>query len=135
MTWEQTIGVHSGAAPHDIWLALVTPRRWRDWNDGVEWVALEGPLAPGSFVTVKPRPGRQTAFRIDSVVEERLLAASVTLGPLAALTATFVLAEENGGCSIGLTIGVRGPLGGLMRKRAERIAATMAARLERLASG
>jgi hypothetical protein len=135
VTWEQTIGAHGSAAPHEVWSALTTPLRWREWNDGIEWVALEGPLAPGSYATVKPHPGRQTAFHIEAVVADRLLTAFLTLGPLAALSVAFTLAEDEGGSHVALTIGVRGPLGGLMRKRAEQIAVAMGPRLERLVAG
>ena len=113
---------------------LLDGRRWSEWYQGVEWMTLEGPPAPGTLLTMKPKGAPQTAFRIEDAVAERRLALVVTFGPVAALRFRWDLAPAGDGTSIVQTVGTSGPLAGLiLRRAAERIAGGMAANLERLA--
>jgi uncharacterized protein YndB with AHSA1/START domain len=133
MGWERTAEASSSAPPERVWDALLDGRRWSEWNPGVEWMTLEGPLATGTLLTIKPKGAPQTAFRIEAVVSERLLALVVTIGPVAALRFRWELAPAAGGTSILQTIGTSGPLArAILRRAAERIARGMAANLERL---
>jgi uncharacterized protein YndB with AHSA1/START domain len=133
MTWERTAGASSAAPPARVWTELLDGRRWSLWNHGVAWMTVEGPLEPGTLLTMKPRRGPQTAFRIEAVVPERLLAVVVTFGPLAALRFRWELSAEAGGTAIAQTIAVSGPFGGLLARAARRIAEAAPANLERLA--
>jgi uncharacterized protein YndB with AHSA1/START domain len=134
MGWERTAEATSTAPPARVWDVLLDGRRWSEWNHGVEWMTLEGPLAPGTLLTMKPRGAPQTAFRIEAVVPGRTLALVVTFGPVAALRFRWELDTAAGGTSIRQTIRTSGPLARmLLRRAAERIAAGMAANLERLA--
>ena len=134
MRWERTAGASSSAPAERVWEVVLDGRRWSFWNEGVEWMTIEGALAPGTFVTIKPKGGRQTAFRIEAVVPARLLALVVTFGPLAALRFRLTLSPHDEGTSIGVTTAIDGPLSGLLLSRsAERIAATMPANLQQLA--
>jgi uncharacterized protein YndB with AHSA1/START domain len=134
MGWERTAEASSTAPPPRVWAALLDGRRWSRWNEGVEWMTLEGPLAPGTLLTMKPRRAPQTAFRIEAVVPGRMLALVLTFGPVAALRFRWELAAEADGTAIVQRLAIGGPLAGLLlRRSAERIAAGMAANLERLA--
>lgn len=134
MTWERTAGAGSAADPDRVWAVLLDGRRWSQWNPGVEWMTVEGPLRPGTVVTIKPTRMRQTALRVEEVVEGRLLALVVTFGPLATLRLRWDIAPESGGSTIVQTIGIAGPLAELLlRRAAQRIAHEMRPALERLA--
>ena len=134
MTWERTAGATSSASAERVWEIVLDGRRWSFWNEGVEWMTVEGALAPATFVTIKPKGGRQTAFRIEAVVPERLLALVVTFGPLAALRFRLVLSPTDEGASIAVTTAIDGPLAGVLLSRvADRIATAMPANLQRLA--
>ena len=134
MTWERTAGASSAAPPARVWEVLLDGLRWSTWFHGVEWMVVEGALRPGQLVTMKPRRAPQTAFRIEAVVPERLLALVLTFGPLAALRFRWELSPEFGGTTIVQTIEIGGPLAGLLlRSAATRIAGGMPANLERLA--
>ena len=135
MTWERTAGANSAAPPERVWDALLDGRRWSEWNPGVQWMTLEGPLEPGTLLTMKPKGGPQTAFRIEAVVPARLLALVLTFGPVAALRLRWELEPEPGGTAIAQTVGIGGPLAGLLlRRAAERIAGGMEENLRRLAA-
>lgn len=135
MRWERTAGTTAAAPPNQLWDVLLDGRRWSSWNPGIEWMAVEGPLASGSVLTMKPKGAPQTAARIESVVPERLLALVLTIGPVAALRLRWELTPSDGGTAVAQTIAISGPLAGLlMRRTARRIAEGMAANLERLAA-
>lgn len=131
--WERSAKATSAAPPAAVWGLLLDGRRWAEWNPGVQWMTVEGPLAPGTVVTLKPKGAPQTAFRIEGVVEPAYLALVVTFGPLATMRLRWELAPAGGGTALAQTVGIGGPLAGLLlRRAAERIAARMAASLERL---
>jgi len=135
MTWERTAGTTAAASPDRVWDVLLDGRRWSSWNLGVEWMTVEGALAPGRILTIKPKGAPQTAFRVEAAVSARLLALVVTIGPVAALRFRWELAPVDGGTSIVQTLAIAGPLAGvLLRKTAERIALAMPVNLERLAA-
>jgi uncharacterized protein YndB with AHSA1/START domain len=134
MTWERTAAARSAAPPARVWDVLLDGRHWARWNDGVAWMALEGPLQPGQLLTMKPRRLPQTAFRIEAVVPERLLALAVTFGPVASLRLRWELRPDGGGTALAQTVAIAGPLAGLLlRRAAEAIAAGAPASLARLA--
>ncbi|GAC1571629.1 MAG: hypothetical protein NVS3B7_01920 [Candidatus Elarobacter sp.] len=134
MTWERTAEATSPASPERVWAVLTDGLRWSAWNPGVEWMTVEGPLAPGSVMTMKPRGAPQTALRIEAVVPDRLLALVVTFGPLATMRLRWELTPADGRSRIGQAVAISGPLAGmLLRKAALRIAGGMQANLERLA--
>jgi uncharacterized protein YndB with AHSA1/START domain len=134
MSWERTAEATSTASPARVWDALLDGRRWSEWNPGVEWMTLEGPPAPGTLLTMKPKGAPQTAFRIEAVTPGRVLAVVVTFGPVAALRFRWELAPAADGTSIRQTIATSGPLARvILRRSAQRIAGGMAANLERLA--
>lgn len=131
--WERSAEAVSAAPPQAVWRRLLDGRRWSEWNPGVQWMALEGPLASGTVVTLKPKGAPQTAFRLESAVEPRLLALVVTFGPLATMRLRWELAPAGSGTALAQTVEIGGPLAGLLlRRAAERIAGGMAASLERL---
>ncbi|HEX3551464.1 MAG TPA: SRPBCC family protein [Candidatus Elarobacter sp.] len=135
MTWERTAAVQSPAPPAGVWDVLIDGRRWARWHDGVEWMVTEGPLEPGTVVTIKPRRLPQTALRIEVAVPARALGLMVTIGPVARMRLRWDLAPDGAGTAIGQTISIDGPLAGLLlRRAAERIAAAMPANLARLAA-
>jgi uncharacterized protein YndB with AHSA1/START domain len=133
MTWERTAAATSAAAPERVWEVLLDGLRWSRWNHGVEWMLLEGAPEPGTRLTMKPKGAPQTAFRIEAVVPARLLALVVTFGPVAALRLRWELAPAGDGTAIVGTVGIAGPLAGLiLRRAAQRIAEAMPANLQRL---
>jgi uncharacterized protein YndB with AHSA1/START domain len=134
MRWERTAEATSPTPPDRVWDVLLDGRRWFEWNHGVQWMTVEGELAAGSLLTMKPRRAPQTAFRIEAAVPGQLLAIVIGFGPLAQLRFRYVLSPRGEGTQIAKTISISGPLASvLLRRRAERIAAAMPANLARLA--
>ncbi len=108
---------------------------WPQWSEGLAWVVFEGPPEPGTYATIKPLRGRQTAYRIAGAIAPRLFVLELTFGPLARLELTWTIASAAAGSNVEATVVSSGPLAGLLvRRMAERAAANLPANLERLAA-
>ena len=83
---------------------------WPEWSSDTEWVRLEGPFAAGSTGILKPKGGPKTRFVIERLVADSELVDSSRL-PGARLTfAHQITPDPRGGCTIDVTISMRGPL-------------------------
>jgi hypothetical protein len=125
--------VVAAAAPEAVWACLVDAAAWRDWAEGTAWVVFEGPPAAGTYATIKPLRGRQTAYRIHAAAAPSLFVLELTFGPLAALRLSWTVVPAAGGATIAATVEVGGLLAGMLVGRmAARAAAVLPANLERL---
>jgi hypothetical protein len=105
-----TAVAHSAAAPQTVWERLLDGRRWSEWSATAEWMVVEGALKPGTYVTVKRKRGRQTAYRIEAADAAERLALVLTFGPAARLRIAWTLEAEGSGTLIRQTIESDGPL-------------------------
>lgn len=129
----ETVAV--AAPPAAVWALLADPSRWPRWDEAVDWAVLEGPCVPGSYLTVKPKRGRQTAYRLAVVVEPERFSLELTFGPLARLRRSWSISATPGGSSVAGTVEVDGPLAGFLAGgMARRAAAALPAGLARLAA-
>ncbi len=135
MSWERTAATPCAAPPERVWEVLLDGKRWAEWNHGVQWMTVEGPLRPGGVLTMKPKGAPQTAFRIEAVVPNRLLALELTFGPLATLRLRWNVAAREDGATLEASVRTSGPFAGLLLARAaRRIGDGLSANLERLAA-
>jgi uncharacterized protein YndB with AHSA1/START domain len=94
----------AAADPQRVWERLIDGRRWREWSSATEWMALEGALEAGAFVTIKRKRGRQTAFRIETADAPHRFALVLTFGPAAKLRIAWTLEPSGSGTLIRQTI-------------------------------
>ena len=52
--WEHEYTAETTATPAAVWAVLRDLDRWAEWDTSMEWVRLDGPLAVGSSVVMKP---------------------------------------------------------------------------------
>jgi uncharacterized protein YndB with AHSA1/START domain len=100
----------SEASPERVWSVLIDGLRCRHWSPATEWMLIEGPLEPGTVVTVKRRRARQTAYRIIAAEAPKRLALELTFGPAASMRITWTLEPDGTGTSIRQTIETAGGL-------------------------
>lgn len=128
-----TAAAVAAAAPADLWALLVDPARRAEWDHDVAWIVLERGLTAGSYMTIKPKRGRQTAFRIAAVEPPARFALELTFGPLASLSLAWTIGPAPEGARIEQRVEIAGPLAPLVRGMAQRAVAAMPANLACLA--
>lgn len=114
--WTTTHTVTSTASPHAIWARLADVPNWPDWDHGVDWVRLDGPLAPGTKGTLKPDGGPRTPFTVTEVDPGRRMT-DVSRLPLARLTFEHTIAPTpQGGATLTHHVTITGPLKALFAR-------------------
>ncbi len=71
MTWTTEETVETTATAAQIWAIWSTPASWPKWDDGIEWVKLEGSFANGSKGVMKPAGGPKVKFELLEVETQR----------------------------------------------------------------
>ena len=69
--WHTQHTLETTTTPESIWHCWTNISGWPEWDDGLEWVTLQGPLAMGSSGVMKRRSGEQLAFRVIEFIEGR----------------------------------------------------------------
>jgi len=105
-----TAVARSAADPQRVWTVLTDGLRCRHWSPETEWMLIEGPLEPGTVVTVKRKRARQTAYRVEAAEAPKRLALALTFGPAAAMRITWTLEPDGAGTVIRQTIETAGAL-------------------------
>ena len=57
--WRGECGIETAASAEIIWGIFRDVRGWKNWNAGIEQIAIDGPFAAGTWFTMKP-PGEDT---------------------------------------------------------------------------
>src|SRR6516164_10701825 len=57
----------SEAGPDAVWALWADPGREHEYDPGIEWARLDGPLAVGAKGQVKPRGAPKGAFTVEQV--------------------------------------------------------------------
>jgi uncharacterized protein YndB with AHSA1/START domain len=52
--WSHEYAVETSIAPASVWAVLADVNSWARWDTSMEWVRLDGDLAVGSTVRMKP---------------------------------------------------------------------------------
>lgn len=56
--WRYEYAIETSATAATIWSIFRDVPGWKDWNAGVERIAIDGPFAAGTWFTMKP-PGEE----------------------------------------------------------------------------
>jgi hypothetical protein len=56
--WRHEYAVETSATPETIWGIFRDVPAWKNWNAGIEQIAIDGPFAAGTWFTMKP-PGEE----------------------------------------------------------------------------
>lgn len=103
------VEARSAAEPQRVWDRLADGLQWADWNATAEWMVVEGPLAAGSYVTIKRKRARQTAYHLEAADAPRRLAFVLRFGSFARLRIAWTLEPDGDGTLIRQTIETGGP--------------------------
>ena len=80
--WEHEYMVETDVSPEAIWAVLSDLDRWPRWDTSMERVALQGPFAVGSRVSMTPQGQDPIVSTIVGVTEPEYYADRTDLGPV-----------------------------------------------------
>ncbi len=69
--WHAQHTIETTTQPESIWRRWADVPGWPEWDEGLEWATLQGPLAVGSSGVLKCRGGERLPFRVVELVEGR----------------------------------------------------------------
>jgi hypothetical protein len=69
--WYTEHTLETTTEPEAIWLRYKDVDGWPDWNEGLEWARLLGPLQAGSAGSLKRKGGIRQRFTVVDVQEGR----------------------------------------------------------------
>ncbi len=107
--WTTEYTLRTQASPEALWELLSDINGWGAWNDGIETITLDGPLAVGATFRMKP-PGEDVLTSTVAELEENRLLTDVTdIGELVIRVAHQLQPLASGGTSIAYRVQVSGP--------------------------
>ena len=107
--WTTDFTQDTDLAPEVLWPLLSDIDGWGAWNDGIEKIALDGPLVVGAGFEMKP-PGEDPLHStVAELVENRLLTDVTDLGDLVVRVAHRLDPRPEGGTSVTFAVEVSGP--------------------------
>jgi uncharacterized protein YndB with AHSA1/START domain len=91
-----------------LWQLLSDVNSWGSWNDGIETIALDGPLAVGATFRMKPPGEDELTSTIAELEENRLLTDVTDLGDLVVRVAHRLTPLAGGGTAVTYAVQVSG---------------------------
>ena len=107
--WTTEYSQDTEVAPEALWKLLRDVNGWGAWNEGIETIAMDGPLAVGATFEMKP-PGEDAVTSTIAELEDNRLLTDVTdLGDLVVRVAHRLDPRANGGTAVTYAVQVSGP--------------------------
>lgn len=107
--WTTEYTLTADASPEALWQLLSDVDGWGAWNEGIETIALDGPLVVGATFRMKP-PGEDVLTSTVAELEQNRLLTDVTeMGDLAVRVVHLLQPLAGGGTSITYRVEVSGP--------------------------
>src|SRR3954451_14874009 len=98
--WSTEYSQSTDLAPEPLWQLLRDVNGWGEWNDGIEAIALNGPVAVGATFRMKP-PGEDEVTSTIAELEDNLLLTDVTeLGGIVVRVAHRLSPQPDGGTTV-----------------------------------
>lgn len=107
--WSTEYTLTSEASPEVLWQLLSDVDGWVAWNDGIETIALDGPLVVGATFRMKPPGEDVVTSTIAELVPNRLLTDVTDMGELLIRVAHRLAPLAEGGTLITYGVEVSGP--------------------------
>jgi hypothetical protein len=84
--WTNEQSIETAASPEAIWRLWSEVATWPDWNADIERIAISGPFAVGSTISMKPIGQDTVELRIAEVSEPDLFIDEADLGDVVVRT-------------------------------------------------
>jgi hypothetical protein len=107
--WMAEHSIETTANPAAIWRQWADVERWPEWNGDIEQIALEGPFAAGSRITMVPFGQEPVELQIADAVEPALFVDEADLGEIVVRTIHRVDRLDEGGARVTYRMEITGP--------------------------
>jgi uncharacterized protein YndB with AHSA1/START domain len=105
--------LETSASPERVWRLWSDVRTWPGWNPDVQAVQIDGPFATGATGTMTTKAGGTHAIRLTDVRPGRSFRLETSPAPLSTFVFQCDIRPTGGGSTIGQSVSMRGPLGGV----------------------
>jgi uncharacterized membrane protein len=111
----EQVKIHADAPPDDVWRLFVDVERWPLLTESLSEVHRldSGPLAVGSEAIIKQSSGRRARWRVTEIEPGRSFTWESSAG-LVKIIGVHAVAPDGQGSVITLSLGLRGPLSGVV---------------------
>jgi hypothetical protein len=86
-TWKTEYAIETTASAEMIWRIFRDIPAWKNWNAGIEQIAIDGPFASGTWFTMKPPGEEALRSQLVDVRENVCFVDETRVGDLAILVA------------------------------------------------
>ncbi|TDU84461.1 polyketide cyclase/dehydrase/lipid transport protein [Kribbella voronezhensis] len=107
--WTTEYTQTTDAAPEALWELLRDVNGWGAWNEGIESITVDGPVAVGATFQMKPAGEDAVSSTIVELDEKRLITDVTELGDLVIRVAHQLDPVPGGGTTVTFRIEVSGP--------------------------
>ena len=108
-TWQTEYAIETTASPEAIWSIFRDVAAWKNWNAGIEQIAIDGPFASGTWFTMKPPGEEALRSQLVDVRETVCFVDETRVGDLAILVAHRIESLGPGRTRIVYAVDARGP--------------------------
>ncbi len=105
--------LETSASPERVWRLWSDVRTWPEWNPDVLAVQIGGPFATGAAGTMTTKAGGTHAITLTDVQPGRSFRLETSPAPLSTFVFRCDVRPGASGSTIGQSVSMRGPLGGL----------------------
>jgi uncharacterized protein YndB with AHSA1/START domain len=107
--WTNEQSIETTASPEAIWALWSDVATWPEWNADIEQIAISGPFAPGSTITMTPVGQDPVELRIAEATEPRSFVDEADLGDVVVRTSHRVESLETGRNRVTYRMEIGGP--------------------------
>jgi hypothetical protein len=107
--WTNEQSIETTASPGTIWRLWSDVGSWPEWNADIEQIAISGPFAPGSTITMTPAGEDPVELRIAEAIEPESFVDEADLGDVVVRTIHSVKRLEGGSNQVTYRMEISGP--------------------------
>lgn len=112
--WQSSFTTTTDVSAEKLFKTITDFNAWAQWDDGLEYTAIEGPAKTGAAFTLKPKGGPAVKITIEKMWPFELV--DVAHLPLAKMRTIHKYTREGDTTRIDMQVQIWGPLGFLWRK-------------------
>jgi hypothetical protein len=107
--WTHQESIDTSAAPARIWSLFQDVQGWKDWNPGIEQIALHGEFVEGGSFSMQPPGSEPFLSTLVQVQENRGFTDVTEIAETRVVVRHEIAALPSGGCRVTYATEITGP--------------------------